>query len=125
MQPFPDRNLTPRDAHPDSGHPKPLLPCPTWCVFPRSASVRKRVPCARAIPRAPQASSYPDSRQDQSLGVSLETNQAIPEGRMTNHNGSVGSVKGWLRSLWGHLQAWSVNPSSHLRLSEAVFSAVI
>lgn len=92
MQPFPDRNLTPRDAHPDSGHPKPLLPCRTLCVFLGARVCANACP-APALPRARQASSYQEAGQDQSLRVSLETNKAIREGRVTNHNGSVGSVR--------------------------------
>lgn len=56
------------------------------------AGVRERVPCARAAP-ARHASSYREARRGQSLGVSLKTNEAIREGRVTNLNCSAGAVK--------------------------------
>ena len=92
MQPFPDRRFTPRDAHPPAGHPEPSLPCRTLRVFV-CARVCANACTAPGLPRARQASSYRQPRRGQSLGVSLGTNEAIREGRVTNRNCSAGAVK--------------------------------
>ena len=84
--------LTPRYAHPHWGHPKPLLPCRTLCVFGCARVCANACP-APAPPGARHTSSYGEARHDQSLGVSLGTNEAIPEDRVTNRNCSASSVK--------------------------------
>lgn len=92
MKPFSDRSFTPRDAHPHTGHPEPLLPCRTLRVFVCARVCANACP-ALALPGGRQASSYREAQHGQSLRVSLGTNEAIREGRVTNRNCSAGAVK--------------------------------
>lgn len=75
-----------------AGHPETLLPCRTLRDFVCARVCANACP-APALPRARQASSYRQAWRGQSLGVSLGTNEAIREGRVTNRNCSAGAVK--------------------------------